>query len=193
MDVDRVLKELQGLGALGLPKKPGTSLEESDHPSGTWEQDPRIGPTLEALDHVRGLWNDLLKAQVVFERALGALLDIWVSEGREGFSEGSSDDVGASAVASGADSAPLPALKVVREPGSEKPGEDAIQRAREAARRKILGEDLTEDDRQRLLAENEEDDTPFVGQIRARVATMSTGEAMVGTLGKIKASLPTEG
>jgi hypothetical protein len=64
-----------------------------------------------------------------------------------------------------------------------------IAHARELARRKILGEDLPPEQRAML---EEEDDAPFVGQVRAHLPGQEPEEITIGTVGTIKPSFPVE-
>ena len=77
-----------------------------------------------------------------------------------------------------------------RSEAPQEPDEEILNRAREAARRKILGEDLTPE--QRAAAEGEEDDVPFVGQVRALPVGQEPEEITIGTVGTIKPSFPAE-
>lgn len=64
--------------------------------------------------------------------------------------------------------------------------DEAYRRAREAALRKIRGEDTQSE-------QGDEDDVPFVGQIRACPESWGTGEVSLGAVGVVKPSPPVEG
>jgi len=70
------------------------------------------------------------------------------------------------------------------------PDEEALARAREAARRKILGEDIPEGERE---GDEAEENVPFVGMERAMPPGQEPEEITIGTVGKIKPSFPAEG
>jgi hypothetical protein len=185
MDAGDVLKELQGLGALGK-RRSGREIEEPKTPSGVWDLDPRIPPTKESLQEVAARWAELRRAQEAFETALQKVFDIW-----EGESQPVVDQEPPDAAAERSEAAPK-RIRPVRKVQKVEASPEELERVRAAARRKILGEDLSEVERGRLAASEEEEAIPFVGQVRARVEGVAVGETTVGTLGTIKASFPKE-
>jgi hypothetical protein len=186
MDAGDVLKELRGLGALGRVRRPEREVEASKTPSGVWERDPRIAPTQEALRAVAERLSALRQAESDFDIALKRVFDIWEGD----------PPLEAAEVSSGGEevlSTPAPPVrKVIRDVPKIEASPEEIRLAREAARRKILGEDITDEALRRRVLEGEEDDVPFVGQVRVTAESAIMGETTVGTFGTVKPSFPQE-
>jgi hypothetical protein len=88
--------------------------------------------------------------------------------------------------------APMPSEPQKSSQSAQRPAilsPEDIAHARELARRKILGEDLPPEQRAML---EEEDDAPFVGQVRAHLPGQEPEEITIGTVGTIKPSFPVE-
>lgn len=198
-NTDDVLAELKRVGAVGGPPKAVavsdavvTEVEIEQGPPSVHLRDLRGGLAAEALDdavrHLDGVMGELtgLRESLVRLRMVWAPVE---------------DDEEPETAPVAAPEAPLSVPEPVEgastppEPPSApeaSPDEETLARAREAARRKILGEDIPEGERSKMHGE-EEEDVPFVGMERALPPDRQPEEITIGTVGKIKPSFPVEG
>lgn len=185
MDADHILEQLKDVGALGGPAKapsiPATKVLEVDVEHGVPSAemvDLRGEQTVEAIDsmlyHLDGLREALLK-----------LRSVWQSE-EESVDALEALETPETAVAS-AGSPEVPSAAPKAQEAAPAPTDDEYRRAREAAIRKIRGDDLPDG------TFDDEEDVPFVGQVRALPAGQEPDEVTIRTVGTIKPSFPVEG
>jgi len=186
--VDDVLAELKGLGAVGGLKpevEPSTALAAEVEPgSHGFRVDPRVGQAVGVIeDAVRSL-DDAIRGLEGVREALVRLHGVWSSGEAQEAPLTSAVDPGAPA--------PEPVVEPVRAPTSpvsDVPRDnDAYMKAREAARRKILGEGLPAG-----AEEDDEENVPFVGQVRALPPGQEPEEITIGTVGTTKLDLSSGG
>lgn len=185
MKADDVLQDLRSMGAVGAPPKapmePVVKVAEV-----TVEQGPPSAPlvdlrgdrTVAALDDaitgLRGMMREMTHTLEALER----LKTVW-SPGVEVSTIPVKEEVAVPKVME-----PVQAL-----PPSELTQDEAYARAREAAIRKIRGGTSP----QGPPMEEDEDNIPFVGQVRVVPMGQEPEEVTIGTVGKIKPSFPMEG
>lgn len=194
---DNVLAELASIGAVGH-KKPKARPEARVDTVDVEEASPeaalvdRRGEEMvllltDAIDHLDALSEGLDGLR----SSLEGIRRVWATEDLE---EGSTplqsvrEELVRPPSLEEAPSKPEPVQEAPEDPQQDP---DMLEAAREAARRKIRGEDLSEDEQARAFAE-EEASIPYVGQDRASTPETDTGETTVGTLGSIKPSFPQE-
>jgi len=185
---DEVLADLERVGAVGAPPEPvGASVPvvtkvTLDRGAPTVElRDLRGEKACEAIDQARAWLQEAQKALEAASSALGRLRGVW--EPVE--VEGEQDDV-PELVVDEEQSPPVPELLSIQGGAERVAEEEAYRQAREAALRKIRGED-------EQAGQDDEEDVPFVGQVRARPESLDTGEVSLGTLGMVKPGMPVEG
>lgn len=188
MRVDEVLQDLKDVGAVGVPyKAPSTPVVRVAEV--TVEQGPPQAPLVdlrgeyvvraidETLQYIDGMARELVGMRGALER----LKEVWTVEASTMESVTVDTPMEQPELPEESVSAPkVPAPKAI--------GEDAYARAREAALRKIRGGGVDHN----LPLEEEDDNIPFVGQVRALPPGQEPEEFTVGTLGKIKPSFPVE-
>jgi len=201
-NADDVLADLKSVGAVGGPTKTPdisesvvTEVEIEQGPPSVSVRDLRGGRAVEAIDAALEGIDEAVRGLEATREALVYLRRVWepVDSAEEPL------DVPVETpetVLSGPEPPEAPSTsQTSAEPseGSQEPREvtpEEIARVRELARRKILGEDMTPE--QRAAAE-EEDSAPFVGQVRALPPGQEPEEITIGTVGTIKPSFPAEG
>jgi len=196
---DDVLADLKRVGAVGgSPKTPSiseaivTEVEIEQGAPGAVLRDLRGERAVEAIDDAVRHLDDAMRAFEGLRESLVHLRRVWEPV--------SGDEVPSFQ----APETPETALDGLERPGAppmppnpQGPPEadrgpqdvdpEAIARAREMARRKILGEDIPPEQRK-----EDEDDVPYVGQTRALPPGMEPEEITIGTVGTIKPSFPAE-
>ena len=191
---DDVLADLKRVGAVGAPPPPPVPFVvevEKGVPESIEPVDSRGAESVEAIDAAISGLDDAVRGLEGAREALVRLRRTW--EPSEDRTKAPVEAPEASLSASKASEAHPVAAEPQRPPEpSHEPqevDEETLARAREAARRKILGEDLPPEKR---AAMEEEDDVPFVGQDRALPPGMEPEEITIGTVGTIKPSFPAE-
>lgn len=184
MNSDEVLADLKRIGAVGapppapipMPVPMPVVMEVEKRVSETLLDDSRQAEMFEAVDEAIDALDGVVRGLGELREALTRLREIGSLEMPPG-------------PVDAADNTPEPPepLEALEEP--QRYDAEAFERAREAARRKILGEDLPPENRAAL---DEDDDVPFVGQGRALPPGMEPEEIIIGTVGKIKPSFPVE-
>ena len=184
--VGNVLAELAELGALGGPETPPPSapvtvVEVEQGPPSVELRDRRGPQAVEAIDAAVAHLSKVAESLEGARKALLQLREVWQAV------EESAPELPLSApetpepAAEAPEAAAPPPTPPAAPPAA---GETDLDRAREMARRKILGEDLTDAQREAVDAE---EDVPFVGQERATLpGQQPEGEVTIGTLGTIK-------
>lgn len=200
-NTDDVLADLKMVGAVGgAPKAPVfpenmvTEVEIEQGPPSVALRDLRGAKATEAIDGAVRHIDDAMRSFEGLREALGFLREVWapVEDADEGLEtvletpQTALESVGATEAPSTPPSPPKP-TEGVQEPPIH--NEEAHARAREAARRKILGEDIPEGERASVEAEEA---IPFVGMERALPPGQEPEETTIGTVGKIKPSFPAE-
>ena len=198
---DDVLAELKSLGAVGgPPETPAiseavvTEVEIEQGPPSVALRDLRGGRTLAAVDEAIAGLDQIVRGAEATREALVHLRRVW--EPVEGAEESPGEPLETPETALGG-SEPAEGPSMPSEPGKpaegvQEPQEaspEALARAREMARRKILGEDIPQGQRGE---DGEEDNVPFVGQTRAVPMGEEPEEITIGTVDTIKPSFPAE-
>lgn len=193
---DEVLAELKQVGALGgLPKPPVVpDVEIEQEVPHEPPLDPRGDLSRVALDDAVRYLDGAVREMTGLREALASLREVWepveTTESPVGVPVVPPESLLSISKRVEGTSKPLVPVEPP-EPTSDAPDEETVARARAAARRKILGEDIPEDELARLHGEVEED-VPFVGAERARMPGQEPQEITVGTVGRIKPSFPVE-
>lgn len=190
---DDVLAELKLVGAVGRPPKAPVPLVvevEKVVPVSVEPLDTRGEVSIQAIDAAIAELDDAMRGLEATRETLVHLRRMLEPEQVEAENPVEAPETPQSA-AKKPEGVPVPsdperAVAAIQEPVTYTP--DEIARAREAARRKILGEDLPPEQRAML----EEDNTPFVGQVRAHLPGQEPEEITIGTVGTIKPSFPVE-
>lgn len=189
-NADEVLNELRSVGAVG-------GLEKTARASNIEEVIIDQGPPVAALRDLRGpraveaIDSALVQLGIAVEalqgarEALGELRGVWARPEDYDTPEPQEIDTGEEIDPAPETEEPKPVQMV-----STEIDEDTYRRAREAALRKIRGEDISKEQLARL---EKEDDVPFVGQERALPPGQEPEEISLGTVGTIKPSFPLEG
>lgn len=192
---DTVLNDLKRVGAVGgLPKTPAiseslvTEVEIEKGPPSVSLRDLRGGRTVEAVDEAVACLDDAVRGLEGVREALVRLRRVWepVEEADDG--PGTVLET-PETVLRGSETPEAPSTPSLPQELQEADPE-AVARARESARRKILGEDIPSEQR---AADEDEDDTPYVGQTRALPPGQEPEEISLGVVGTTKPSFPTEG
>lgn len=185
MDADDILEQLKDVGALGgaakAPSVPATTVLEVDIEQGAPSaemRDLRGEQTVEAIDallyHLDGMRESLIKLRTVWQAEDESPADVLDAL----------ETPETATMTSGAPEVPSEPPKAQKT--TQGRSEEEYERAREAAIRKIRGDDVPEG------ALDEEEDVPFVGQVRALPVGQEPEETTIGTVGKIKPSFPVE-
>lgn len=205
--VDDVLSELEGLGALGGSEKTPpfkTQIEAVLIDKGLPEIGERDERIVQALGTARHGLDTAIAGLVEMGKALDVLLATWSPNDQEGnvvphsipleTPETVQESVQVIAAPRSTESA---SSSVRSSQGAGKPdsSDPVYQAAREAAIKKIRGEDIPEDahrqaEGKRLRAE-EEDDARFIGHDRA--VSNRSEEVSIRTVGVVKPSFSAEG
>ena len=188
--VDKVLDELKSVGAVGGLEKTVQALTTVDEvvidrgaPSAPM-RDLRGSLAVDAVDEALAQIDVAVEALNAMKGALGRLRDVWTPS--EAFDE---EDVLEGATPSEAPQPPSQREEAPKAPVALDTGNETYERAREAALRKIRGDDIPEEKRTAL---EEDDDVPYVGQERAVPSGQEPTEVSLGTVGTIKSSFPLE-
>lgn len=196
MNTGDVLDDLKRIGAVGGPLKTQaisdavvTDVEIDQGVPGAVLRDLRGPHAVEAIDDAVRHLDDAVRAFEGLREALGNLRQVWSPV--EGDEELSFDAPERATVASeapkGSSSGPPRLMTVASAQEAPDIDPEALARAREMARRKILGEDIPPEQRG-----EDEDDVPYVGQTRALSIGMEPEEVTIGTVGTIKPSFLAE-
>ena len=198
---DAVLADLQSIGAVGrsqktpvIPDATVTEVEIEQGPPSVWLRDRRRGRTVEAVDDALRYLDDAMHGLEGVREAFVALRRVWESEDEA--DESTEWPIEASEPPLEAPEAPEPPPvpsdpeRVVQDAQPPVVMDEAeLDRAREAARQKILGLDIPPEQR---AAADEAADVPYVGQVRALLSGQEPEEITIGTVGTTKLSFPVE-
>jgi len=191
---DDVLAELENVGAVGGPLKAPAILEDlvtevtiEKGPPSVVLRDLRGGQAVEALDSAVRHLDAAIGELTGLRESLVRLREVWEPVGAAPIPKVAVETPETASKPPDASEAPSPpqAPSTPVEPQQEPLGDD-YERAREAALRKIRGEDIPE------TAFDEEDDVPFVGQTRAPLLGQEPEEVTIGTVGTIEPNFPVE-
>lgn len=203
---DDVLAELEKVGAVGAPPKTPsvpalavTEVEMDQGPPSADLIDLRGEHAVGAVDDALRALDDTVRGLEGVREALVRLRRVWedfdgVVAGAEVLPEGPE-----AAEAPSVPPEPEQASETLVEPPPHYSGlskaafedPEAYKRAIEAARTKILGEGRTPEQWDDERGEDE-DNVPYVGQVRALPPDREPEEVTIGTVGKIKPSFPAE-
>ena len=185
---DDVLADLKRVGAVGAPPPapvPVVVEVEKRVPEPT-PADAQRAEAVETVDVAIEALDGVVRGLEELREALVHLRKVW-APGEEAPVAAPEPPLSASEASEGP---PVPQEPPSPPEAPQEPDEETLARAREAARRKILGEDLTPE--QREAVQDDEDDVPFVGQVRALPVGQEPEEITIGTVGTIKPSFPAE-
>lgn len=189
---DDVLAELEGLGALGVPQSlapPVTEVVIEQGPPSAEIRDIRGPETVAAIDEALLGLDDAVNALERVKAALIRFREVWepeetLPEPPETVLKVVKDSPTPAALPQPSEPSEGPTDLVPPALGHFASGDDYL-RAREAAVRKIRGDDLPGD-------EGDDDNIPFVGQERAVPMGQEPDEVTIRTVGTIKPNFPTE-
>jgi hypothetical protein len=195
-DVFNVLAELASLGAVNREEPPPTDGEvesvEIDHgPPGPMLNDSRGL----RLDTVSDRFGSAITELTAAKTAIDELLSVWR------LADGVQPEKKLETPPSMPENAPRPSVETAQPVAPLPPPVNAspppakelesYQAARMAAIAKIRGED--ERTRQRRASMQEEDNVPYVGQVRVRPPGQESEETTIGTLGSVSLTRLTGG
>jgi hypothetical protein len=195
-NVDSVLAELKTVGALGVPQQSPrapveaiTEVQIEQGPPSPVLRDLRGPKTVAAVDEAVAALDVAVRGLEGARAALMRLREVWEpAEDAEPLQVALETPLTAAEAPATPVEAPEGAATPSEPPeGTQSPPDDEqYARARENALRKIRGEDVPE------AGADDEDNVPFVGQVRATLPGQEPEEVTIGTVGTIKPNFPTE-
>lgn len=187
-----VLKELSQVGAVGGSRKalvaigsPIVEIAVDRGLSTTCFPDEREADFIQALDDALGCASTMMAAMRGLREALERARNAWLPQVESAEETESADGVQDALslnrkTLTGLVLVPSPSPVIA--PSSDSPEKPEYAQARQAVLRKIRGEDLG------AVSNEDEDDIPFVGQVRALSDGQEVQEVSLGVVGTVKPS-----